>query len=91
MNVKINLVIIVVASFMVGIILGKFFLSHDLAKNDEGFQTADLDKYDQGFQAGFAGGYKQGKYDALLPNETNHELHDTCLSIWVGNQIGGEK
>jgi hypothetical protein len=79
MNTKINLTTIVAASLLIGVISGKFFLS------------LDLDKYDQGFQAGFASGYKQGKADALLPQETNHELQEVCLSIWIGNQIREQK
>jgi hypothetical protein len=49
------------------------------------------DSFEQGFKSGFDSGYKQGKHNALLPQETNHELHEVCLSIWIGNQIRGNK
>jgi hypothetical protein len=54
------------------------YISHD---------TGLPDTYNQGFQAG----YKQGKIDALLPLETNHELQEICLSIWIGDQIREQK
>jgi hypothetical protein len=50
-----------------------------------------LEQYDQGFESGFEAGHKEGRRRALLPQETNHELHDVCLGIWVGNQLKGEK
>jgi hypothetical protein len=54
-------------------------------------ETGVPNTYAQGFKAGFESGHKQGKFDALLPNETNHELQEVCLSIWIGNQLGNQK
>jgi len=50
-----------------------------------------LQQYDHGFSAGFDAGHKEGKRRALLPQETNHELHDVCLGLWIGNQLRGQK
>jgi hypothetical protein len=56
------------------------------------FLTQDsLTSYDQGYGSGFSKGYKQGKEDAFSPRETNHELQEVCLSIWIGNQIKEQK
>jgi hypothetical protein len=54
-------------------------------------QTKVPSTYAQGFKSGFESGHKQGKFDALLPKETNHELQEVCLSIWIGNQIRNDK
>jgi hypothetical protein len=51
--------------------------------NDSGMPAT----YSQGFQAG----YKQGKVDAFAPRETNHELQEVCLSMWISNQIREQK
>ena len=50
-----------------------------------------LQQYDHGYSAGFDAGNKEGKRRALLPQETNYELHDVCLGIWVGNQLREQK
>jgi hypothetical protein len=46
-----------------------------------------LQQYDHGYSAGFDAGHKEGKRRALMPQETNYELQEVCLSIWIGNQI----
>jgi hypothetical protein len=71
-----QLIAIAICGFTIG------YLTHDT-----GLPTT----YDQGFKAGFDSGYKKGKRDALLPQETNHELQEVCLSIWIGNQIREKK